>query len=173
MANKLNLYKGTELVKSVDANQEGATEVLIEGLTSNTDFAKGDYKVSFSNDSGESNKVDVPSFKTLAILVSAIQVTNATEDLEVGGTATISASVTPENASDKSLVYVSDSDAIATVDASGTITAVAEGTTTISVASNDGNATSTVTVNVTVPAPSEPTNVTVTPAEESATISVD
>ena len=173
MATKFNLYKGTELVKFVDANQEGASEILLEGLTANTDFAKGDYKVSFSNDSGESNKVDVPSFKTLAILVSAIQVTKATEDLEVGGTATISASVTPENASDKSLVYVSDSDAIATVDASGKITAVAEGTTTISVSSNDGNASKEVTVNVTVPVPAEPTNVNVTPAEESATISVD
>lgn len=173
MANKLNLYKGTELVKSVDANQEGATEVLIEGLKSNTNFAKGDYKVSFSNDSGESNKVDVPNFKTLAILVSAIQVTKATEDLEVGGTATISTSVTPENASDKSLVYVSYRDAIATVDASGVITAVAEGTTTISVSSNDGGASQYVTVNVTVPAPAEPQNVSVTPSEESATISAE
>lgn len=173
MANKLNLYKGTELVKSVDANQEGATEVLVEGLKSNTDFAKGDYKVSFSNDSGESNKVDVPSFKTLAILVSAIQVTNATENLEVGGTATISASVTPNNASDKTLVFVSNNEEVATVDGSGKITAVAEGSTKISVASNDGNASKEVTVNVTVPAPAEPKNVTVTPSEESVTISAE
>ncbi|CCJ98357.1 phage tail protein [Cronobacter sakazakii] len=45
----------------------------------------------------------------------------------VGATSPIKASVTPENATNKALNWTSGDEAIATVDASGVVTGVAEG----------------------------------------------
>ena len=68
--------------------------------------------------------------------------------LGTGGTATLIATVTPDTALDKTLVWLSNDTSIVTVDANGKVTAVGAGTTTITVKTNDGNFTATVTVTV-------------------------
>ena len=49
------------------------------------------------------------------------------------------ATILPENASDKSIVWTSDNEEIATVDGHGLVTAVGEGTATITATANDGS----------------------------------
>ena len=63
--------------------------------------------------------------------VSKITLDKAEYNIFVGDTATIKASVSPSDAADKTLNYKSDSTNIAKVSKSGTITAVAVGTATI------------------------------------------
>lgn len=66
MEKTLKVYSNGEVVGSQVANNDGATTVSITGLEAGKTYAKGDFKVAFANDSGESEKVDVPEFTTTA-----------------------------------------------------------------------------------------------------------
>lgn len=76
-----------------------------------------------------------PVLKSSIIPVSSIEVSNASLDIPVGTTSQLTASVLPNNASNKSLIFSSNDNGIATVDNLGNITATSIGNTTISVTS--------------------------------------
>ena len=100
---------------------------------------------------------------TVGIPVASVTVDKPALSLAVGGTDTITAAVMPANATVKTVSYKSANQGVATVNKSGVVTAVAPGTTTIKVISNDGNKKAT-TVSVTVgDAPTQ--NVATTPTE--------
>ena len=103
----------------------------------------------------EENVTVVPAKKSLTVSIPAttVAVTGVTLDvtelaLEVPATATLTATVAPEEATDKTVVWASDNEAVATV-AEGVVTAVAEGTATITVTTVDGGFTATCIVTVT------------------------
>lgn len=64
MEKTLKVYSKGKVVGSQVANEDGATTVAITGLKAGTTYAKGDFQVAFANDSGESEKADVPEFTT-------------------------------------------------------------------------------------------------------------
>ncbi len=66
----------------------------------------------------------------------ALDKTEAT--MKIGETLTLTATVTPDDATDKSVTWSSSDDKIATVDEDGTVTAVAEGEAVITVKTTDG-----------------------------------
>ena len=70
--------------------------------------------------------------------VTQVRLDKTEELLTVGSKLQLTATVLPENATDKSIKWTSSDDAIATVDGNGQVTALAEGTATISAVSNDG-----------------------------------
>ncbi|HAP3302419.1 TPA: Ig domain-containing protein, partial [Enterococcus faecalis] len=71
-------------------------------------------------------------------------------NLKVGQTATLTPTITPDNASNKKYQFRSESEAIGTVTPiQGKVTAVGEGTTEIVVTTEDGNFTAKCTLNVT------------------------
>ena len=80
------------------------------------------------------------------IEVSAVELGSYEESLLVGATYQIVATILPENANNKSVTYNATNPEIATITQTGLITAVQEGTTTITVAS--GNQKAIFTVNV-------------------------
>lgn len=94
LAEKLNLYKGEELIATEDKTGD-LTTVEITGLDSNTDYVEGTYQVAFENDTGESPKVDVPGFKTKAVGVVSISLDNTTLSLETEGTGQLNVTVNP------------------------------------------------------------------------------
>ena len=103
----------------------------------------------------EENVTVVPAKKSLIVSIPAttVAVTGVTLDvtelaLEVPATATLTATVAPEEATDKTVVWASDNEAVATV-AEGVVTAVAEGTAKITVTTVDGGFTATCIVTVT------------------------
>lgn len=149
MADKLNLYKGDELVTSAERQEDGKTKVTIDGLDPNTDYAAGLYQVSFSNENGESGKVDVPAFKTKPINVTGVTLDKTTLSLEEGATDNLVATVAPSTATNKAVSYTSSNTDVATVDGNGQVTAVASGTANIEVTTEDGGKTATSTVTVT------------------------
>ena len=69
-------------------------------------------------------------------------------ELIVGGTATLSATVEPRNASNRRVTWESSNEQVATV-SSGLVTAIGDGTATITVKTADGGKTDTCTVTVT------------------------
>ena len=87
-------------------------------------------------------------------LATGVTLSFSSVSLEAGKTKTISASVAPSSASDKTVTWSSSNEKIAKVSSSGKITAVAAGTATITATSKDGNASSSCKVTVKQPATS-------------------
>lgn len=157
MADTLKVYKGTDVVGTAERQEDGKAKVTIDGLEANTDYPAGTYKASFENENGESEKVDVPSFKTKPISVTGVAISPKTTSIEVAGTTKLESTVAPSTATNKSVSYKSSDEAVATVSSNGTVTGVSEGEATITVTTQDGNKTDTATVTVNpVEEPEEP-----------------
>ena len=148
MADTLNVYKGEEVVGSAERSDNGKASVTINNLEANTDYEAGTYQVAFSNENGESEKVDVPAFKTKPIAVTGVTIAPKTASIDVGATTQLNSTVTPSTATNKSVAYASSDEAVATVSNDGTVTGVAEGEATITVTTQDGNKSDTATVTV-------------------------
>jgi hypothetical protein len=88
---------------------------------------------------------------TVSKAVTGVTLNKSTLSLNVGGNETLTATVAPDNATDKSVTWTSSNDAVATVDSNGKVTAVAAGTATITVTTTDGSFTATCDVTVTRP----------------------
>jgi uncharacterized protein YjdB len=82
------------------------------------------------------------------IAVSAVSLDKTAIALAINVTDSLTATVVPATATNKTLTWSSSDNAIATVDSNGTVTAVSEGEATITVTSQDGNKSATCTVAV-------------------------
>lgn len=82
--------------------------------------------------------------------VTGVSLNKSTTSLEEGQTETLTATVSPTNASDKSVSWSSSNTSVATV-SNGIVTAVSAGTSIITVTTTDGGYTDTCTVTVTAP----------------------
>ena len=89
-----------------------------------------------------------PKFKNANVSTTGISLNLTSFTLETGQTKTLTATVTPSNATDKSVTWNSSNTSVATVSSSGVVTAKAGGTCTIT-ATNSGGQKATATVNVT------------------------
>ena len=87
-----------------------------------------------------------------AIAVTGVSLNKSSLELQIGGNETLTATVAPSNATDKSMTWTSSNPAVATVN-NGTVNALTAGTTTITVTTMDGNKTATCTVTVTAGPP--------------------
>ncbi len=96
------------------------------------------------------------------VSVTGVKLDNGKLELKAGETAQLTATVEPSDASDKSLEWTSSDAKVATVDASGKVTAVGVGSATITVKTKDGGKTATCAVTV---APVAVEGVTVDPAK--------
>ena len=84
-----------------------------------------------------------------AVAVTSVTLNKTTLALTAGGTGTLTAMLAPETATNKNVSWTSSNTAIATVDNTGKVTAVAAGTATITVTTTDGSKTATCAVTVT------------------------
>ena len=80
------------------------------------------------------------------VKVTSVELNVQTLSLEVGGMATLTATVLPADATNKAITWSSDTPAVAKVDNFGLVTAVAAGTATITATAGECSATATVTV---------------------------
>ena len=83
------------------------------------------------------------------VRVSGVSFDETEHKIPVRGTAKLTATVAPANATVKTLIWTSDDDSIATVSRTGIVTALHVGTTTIRATSVDGNHSAEITVTVT------------------------
>ena len=88
-----------------------------------------------------------PTQKTVA--VTGVSLSKTSLSLVEGGSETLTATVSPDNASNKSVNWKSSATDIATVDGSGKVTAVKPGSATITVSTTDGGKTASCSVTVT------------------------
>ena len=101
------------------------------------------------------------------VAVESVTLNKTELTLEVGGEETLTATVVPDNATDKTVTWSSDNAAVATVE-NGKVTAVSAGSATITATAGNKSATCTVTVNAPVTV-----DYTVTAEEWEAALSKD
>lgn len=80
--------------------------------------------------------------------VTGVSLSTDSLTLEEGGTANLTATITPANATNQNVTWSSNAPSVATVNSSGNVTAMAPGTATITVTTEDGNKTATCAVTV-------------------------
>ena len=98
-----------------------------------------------------------------SIAVSAVAVSPTTATVKVGESVTLSATITPDDATDKTITWSSSDEKVATVDA-GKVTGVTEGTATITATAANGKKD---TCKVTVKVPAHKHTPVAVPAQES------
>lgn len=90
---------------------------------------------------GKSSEPEKPS----EIAVTSVNITQASAELKVGETVQLTATVQPNNATNKTITWTSSNQSVATI-SNGLVTAVGEGKSTITASAGGKNATCTVTV---------------------------
>jgi len=122
----------------VTVDSSGLIEAIAEGST--------DVHVS-TNDGDFTDTCTVTVIVTVEIVpVTGVSLDQSNITVAVNDTQQLTATVEPSDATDKSVRWESSNDSVALVDSSGLITAQSEGTTTISVYTNDGDFTDSCTV---------------------------
>ena len=85
------------------------------------------------------------------VAVTGVTLDKSTLILEAGDDATLTATVAPDDANDKTVAWTSSDESVATVSDAGKVTAVAAGSATITVKTTDGDHTATCAVTVLAP----------------------
>lgn len=93
-------------------------------------------------------EIDVDYTEAAPVPVTGVSLDKATASIEVGETVTLTATVTPSNADDKSVSWSSSNTSVATV-SGGVVTGVSQGTARITVTTTDGGFTAYCDVTVT------------------------
>ena len=132
------------VVNANDVKRTGLNRVdysSIEGWSSDHSSATwtgNSSSVQFGTIMGNSGNVTITFTIEPSVDVTGVSLNKKTSTLTVGDMETLTATVSPEDATDKSVTWSSGNTSVATVDANGKVTAVAEGTATITVTATNG-----------------------------------
>jgi len=85
------------------------------------------------------------------VLVTGVTLSSQSLTLNTGNTSTLTATVSPSNATNKNVTWSTSNSSVATVSSSGVVTAVGKGTANITVTTADGGYTATCSVTVNQP----------------------
>ena len=111
------------------------------------------YKIVATDKAGNRTEKTITVYDgTYVIPVTGVSLDESSITLDVGGNQTLTATVTPEDATNKKVCWSSDNEAVATVSEDGVVTAVAGGTAVITATTHDGLFTASCTVTVNAPA---------------------
>ena len=147
-----DLEEGETHQLSADITPEDATDTSVSWSSSHPSIAtvdenglvtavsEGEAEIQVSTTDGDFTDQCVINVQKAVIPVTGISINDCpADDLEIGETHQLSAGITPEDATDASVSWSSSQPSIATVDASGKVTALSEGNVTITATSNDGD----------------------------------
>ena len=143
---------GNGITWSLDSGSTLPNGLKLEnGTISGTPTAADTYTftVTATNDSGSDSKEYTLNIKSATVPVTGVTLNQAELSLYTGESKTLTATVQPDSATNKNVTWESSNKSVATVDATGEVTAIGAGTATITVTTVDGNKTATCTVTVT------------------------
>ncbi|AKA67672.1 cell wall-binding repeat-containing protein [Clostridium scatologenes] len=127
---------------SVKVDGKQVTTTDIDGYATIIVNGSGTHTITVEKNGGSKTRTvnvtdkDVP---IELIPVTGISLNKANVSLKVGEALQLNATIQPNNATNKNVAWISSDAAVATVDGSGKITSLKEGTTTITVTTADGN----------------------------------
>ncbi|MGM9897992.1 MAG: phage tail protein [Enterococcus faecalis] len=101
MVDIFKIYKGQTEITS------GPSPLIINGVGQNISIIDGEYQVVRVVDGRESERVNIPTFKTLSVAVTDLEFSPKTSTADAGtaGSRQITATVLPENANNKKVNY--------------------------------------------------------------------
>ncbi len=149
------ISKGTAIITVITKEGEYTASCTVN-VTENSSENK-DNTNSSNNSNGSENKDNTNSsnnsnssgnLDNSAISVTKVTLSKAELKLNKGKSETITAVITPTNATNKNVTWSSSNETVARVSSTGKITAISEGTATITVRTSDGNYTDTCKVTV-------------------------
>ncbi|MBQ7517305.1 MAG: Ig-like domain-containing protein [Bacteroidales bacterium] len=125
----------SDAVLSWSSSDKSVATVSSSGVVTGVSRGTATITLSATDGSGVSKtcEVEVKQF------VTGISLNKTSLFLLEGDSETLSATVTPDNANDKTLTWSSSNTSVATMDQAGKVTAVSEGTATITATANDGS----------------------------------
>ena len=142
----LELYAGSSETLTATVNPSDAelswsssntsiAKVSTSGVVTGVSRGTATITVASTDGSGKSAscQVEVKQY------VTGITLNKTALTLNEGQTETLSATITPDNANDKTLTWSSSDTSVATVDQTGKVTTVSKGTATITATANDGS----------------------------------
>ena len=128
------------------ASNTNVATVSATGLV--TGVAAGNSTITARAESANSTYVQATLQVTISnVAVSSVSLNKNSTSLYVGDSETLTATISPSNATNKAVTWTSSNTSVATV-SNGVVTAVAKGSATITVRTTDGNKTATCTVSV-------------------------
>lgn len=157
MPDTVTLSMGTNINASVEATvvPEDATDVVIEYVSSDEAIATVDntgYITAVAAGEADitASVVDTGLAATCHVIVTpaieSLDISKSSMTMKPGATNTLSVTVSPEDANISGMTWTSSDEAVATVDQEGNVTAVADGTATITATIGETTATCDVTV---------------------------
>ncbi|AGK99880.1 S-layer homology domain-containing protein [Desulfoscipio gibsoniae] len=96
----------------------------------------------------ENSDIVTFNYRVQTVAITGVGIAEGDQQLEVNQTVQVTAEVQPENATDKGVTWSTSDQSVATVNETGLVTAIAAGTATITVTTNDGEFSDTITVTV-------------------------
>jgi len=154
------LVEGESITLTATIAPENATDKTVSWVSSDEEIAKVDSEgkvsaiapgtadITVTTTDGEKKAVFALTVVAKVVPVESIAIDKETLELVEGDSATLTATVSPDNASDKTYAWTSSNPDVATVAEDGTVTAIAPGNTTITATSNDGGKTASCEVSV-------------------------
>lgn len=152
----LSLTEGESATLTATVKPDNATNKTVSWSSSNSSVATVDAagKVSavaegtatITAKAGDKTATCTVTVKKNVVDVESITLDKTSLELKEGETATLIATVNPDNATNKAVTWSSDKTSVATVNASGKVTAVAEGTATITAKAGGKTATCIISV---------------------------
>ncbi len=154
------LVEGESITLTATIAPEDATDKTVSWVSSDEEIAKVDSEgkvsaiapgtadITVTTTDGEKKAVFALTVVAKVVPVESIAIDKETLELVEGDSATLTATVSPDNASDKTYAWTSSNPDVATVAEDGTVTAIAPGNTTITATSNDGGKTASCEVSV-------------------------
>ena len=102
-------------------------------------FDEGDGDTVWAEAYSEGGTIDSILLAGTDVAVTGVTVNKSSVNLAIGDTTTLTATVLPADATDKSVKWSSSNKAVATIDGNGLVTAISVGQVTVTVTTNDGN----------------------------------
>jgi len=142
------LSPSTASVKTVTWKSLNTAVATVDENGTVTAVAAGEATIRVTTEDGGKTADCVVTVKAKTVSVTGVSLDRTTLTLTVGESATLTATVTPENATNKEVTWSSNKTDVATVSASGVVTAKAAGNATITVTTADGSKKATCAVTV-------------------------
>ncbi|OUP56919.1 Ig-like domain-containing protein [Pseudoflavonifractor sp. An184] len=137
--------------KNVTWESSNTSIAAVDATGKVTAIGAGTATITVTTADGGKTATCVVTVTAATVPVTGVTLNKTSTSLYVGDTEILTATVEPSDATNKNVTWSSDDTSVATVDASGRVTAVSAGTATITVTTEDGTKTATCTVTVTVP----------------------
>lgn len=152
-ASSTSNYLRTEATKTANSSwsisfSDNNAEIVAQGTNTRNRLKYNSSSKIFSCYATDQQDVSIYKVNPVPVAVTGVSLNKTSLEIANGCSETLIATVEPNNATDKTVTWSSSSPFVASVDSNGVVSAIAEGTTDITVTTNDGEFTDTCSVTV-------------------------